>query len=245
MVPNAAPRRYVRSRVRADAPHLLGTDLAAHGALAQVLGLVDTLPHPAQCAELAGPGQHGALAVDLEVLEGVVADADADRAVAVARLEVLLPQIRRLEDMPVAIDQHGIRAHRVSAPLPALARRADALPLHLDAGGLAVPGVGGHALRAQHVLLHLLRRRLGQLVDDAHVARHHEVRHARQQERDQVGRDRGAAPSAERHHDQHLVLADLARHGDGRRLLHRGMRARPRPRPRTRRCSRRAGGSRP
>ena len=41
---------------------------------------------------------------------------------------------------------------------------------------------------AQQVLLHLLRRRLGQLGHDAHVARHHEVRHARHQELDQLGR---------------------------------------------------------
>ena len=105
-------------RVRADAPHLLGTDLAAHGALAQVLGLVDTLSHPAQVAELPRPWEDGALAVDLEILEGVVADADANRAVAVARLEVLLPQIGRLEDVPVAIDQHGVRGHRALRSSP-------------------------------------------------------------------------------------------------------------------------------
>src|SRR4029450_5431673 len=93
-------------RVRADPAHLLGTDLPAHGALAQVLGLVDTFSHPAQVAELPRPWEAGALAVDLEILEGVVAHADANRPVAVARLEVLLPQIGRLEDMPVAIDHH-------------------------------------------------------------------------------------------------------------------------------------------
>ena len=65
-------------------------------------------------------------------------------------------------------------------------------------------------------------RRLGQRRHDADVARHHEVGHARDQEVDQLGRiERAAVDQRDRH--QHLVLGELARHGDDRRLLDRGM----------------------
>ena len=54
-----------------------------------------------------------------------------------------------------------------------------------NAGFLAVPRIGGDAVAAQEMLLHLLGRRLGQVRDDADVARHHEMGHARDQESDQ------------------------------------------------------------
>src|SRR5262249_13884930 len=67
--------------------------------------------HPAERAKLARPRQHGALAGDLEILEAVVANADADRAVAVSGLEIFLPEVGRLEDVPIAVDDHRACVH--------------------------------------------------------------------------------------------------------------------------------------
>jgi hypothetical protein len=94
-----------------DPAHLLRTNLAAQGALAHLPGVLHSLAHAAQGAELARTGQGGALACDLEVLVAVVADADPERAVAVARLEMLLPEIGWLEDVPIAIDDRGGLGH--------------------------------------------------------------------------------------------------------------------------------------
>ena len=105
MVPNAAPRRYVCSGVGRIAADVLGARCRPRIARSRsCLRLVDPLAHPAERAELARAGERGALAVDLEVLEAVVAHADADRAVAIGGLEVGLPQIGRLEDVAVAVD---------------------------------------------------------------------------------------------------------------------------------------------
>jgi hypothetical protein len=112
-------------RSRANPPSLFRTDLTAHGSLAQPPRLVHPLAHAAQGAELAGAGQGGALAVDLQILVTVVADPDADRATAVAGLEILLPQVGRLEDVPVAVDDHG--ASRIRRGGPGSGRRS---PVH-------------------------------------------------------------------------------------------------------------------
>jgi len=91
---------------RTNPAPLVRTDRAAHGPLPQAPRLVHPLAHAAQRAELAGSGQGGAPAVDLQILVAVITDPDRDRAAAVAGLEILLPQVGRLEDVPVAIDDH-------------------------------------------------------------------------------------------------------------------------------------------
>src|SRR5262245_23506999 len=132
-------------RPRADPAHLLGTDLAAHRPLAQLPRLVDPLAHAAQCAQLAGAGQGGSPAVDLQVFIAVVADPDPDGTGPVAGLEVLLPEIGRLEDVPVAINDHreGYNTrtdearHLRSIPVPDLAGHPRAVqePARVDAEG--------------------------------------------------------------------------------------------------------------
>ena len=69
-------------------------------------------------------------------------------------------------------------------PSPASCRRPlrQSLALDDDAGLLAVPGVGCDAFGAQEVLLHFLGRRARQVVDDAEIARYHEMGEARAQE---------------------------------------------------------------
>ena len=148
MVPNAAPRRYVSAPVAGGSRGSPRARISPRIARSRRSPrLVDALC-PSRPGCRAGParGDRCALAVDLEILEAVVAHPDADRAVAVGGLEVLLPQIRRLED--VAASQSISIASVVIAALRSLSRRrrgADALALHPDARGGAVPCVGGDA----------------------------------------------------------------------------------------------------
>ncbi len=96
---------------RREHPHLLGLGVAAHRALAQFARVLDLLAHAAERAEQAGRCHLRALAIDFEILEAVVADANAHRAVAILRVDVFLPEIGRFEDMSVAIDNHFFGLH--------------------------------------------------------------------------------------------------------------------------------------
>src|SRR5262249_38640911 len=60
-----------------DATHLLWCHLTAHRALAKLARLVDPLAHAPERAELARASNRGRPAVDEQLLEAVVADADA------------------------------------------------------------------------------------------------------------------------------------------------------------------------
>src|SRR5262249_12846327 len=61
--------------------------------------------HRAEEAERAVARPHRGLAVDLEVLEPGIVDADAERAGPVLRLEGVLPERRRLEHVPVRVSR--------------------------------------------------------------------------------------------------------------------------------------------
>jgi hypothetical protein len=50
------------------------------------------------------------------VLETIVANADAKRAVAILRLEVSLPQIGWLEDVAIAVDDEFVVGHERAPP---------------------------------------------------------------------------------------------------------------------------------
>src|SRR5262245_26287237 len=103
-------------RCGTDAAHLLGRDLPAHRALAELARLVDPLAHPTERAELARASDRGRPAVDEEVLEAVLADADAERSIAIRRLQVGLPQIGRLEDVAIAVDNERVGRHGFALP---------------------------------------------------------------------------------------------------------------------------------
>src|SRR5262249_22778217 len=96
-----------------DPPDLVGSDLPPHRALPELPRLVDALAHSSEGAELALTSDGGALAVDLQILEAVVAHADAQGPVAIGRLEVRFPQIRRFKNVPVAIDHERFGRHHV------------------------------------------------------------------------------------------------------------------------------------
>ena len=96
-----------------DSPHVLGCDVPAHRLLAERPRLVDLLAHPAEGAQLTPAGDRGGPAVDLQVLEAVVAHADAECPLPVGGLEIGLPQIRWLQDVPVAVDYRRLDRHRV------------------------------------------------------------------------------------------------------------------------------------
>src|SRR6202035_5642088 len=96
-----------------DPPDVLGCDVPAHRLLAERARLVDLLAHPAEGAQLPPTGDRGGPAVDLQVLEAVVAHAYAEGPLPVGGLEVGLPQVRRLEDVPVAVDYRRLGRHRV------------------------------------------------------------------------------------------------------------------------------------
>src|SRR5262249_6229742 len=74
------------------------------------------LAHSSEGAELALPSDGRALAVDLQILEAVVAHADAQGPVAIGGLEVGFPQIRRFEGVAVAIDHEGFGLHHLLLP---------------------------------------------------------------------------------------------------------------------------------
>ena len=60
--------------------------------------------HRAERRREAAPAHRRALAGDLQLLEAVLVDAEAQRPVAELRVDVLLPQRRRLEDVAVGVD---------------------------------------------------------------------------------------------------------------------------------------------
>src|SRR5438445_15652 len=96
-----------------DPADVMGRNISAHRALPELPRLVDPLAHAAEGAELARTGDRGAPAVDLQVLEAVVAHAYPERPGAIGGLQVGLPQIRRLEDVAVAVDHAIPGRHRV------------------------------------------------------------------------------------------------------------------------------------
>ena len=97
---------------RTKSADFLGRDVAAHRAFAELARLLDSLAHAAERRELAGARDRGGPPIDQQLLEAVVGDADAERAVAIDRLQVGLPEVRRLEDVPIAID-HERSGHRI------------------------------------------------------------------------------------------------------------------------------------
>ena len=113
----------------ANSPHILGTHVASHRGLAEIPGLVHLLAHAAEGAELANARELRALAIDLEVLVAVVAHADPDRAVSDFRLEVLLPQIGRLQDVSVAVDHGVVCVHRVHLYWRGTSRTVPGMPV--------------------------------------------------------------------------------------------------------------------
>jgi len=63
------------------------------------------LPHRAERSGEAAAREQRRAAADLQILETLVVDPDAQRAVAVRGLQVALPQVGRLEDVPVGVDR--------------------------------------------------------------------------------------------------------------------------------------------
>ena len=90
MLPNGASRRYVRS----------GSSCIARRSGSPIAPSVDGKPLRLIVERLAA---------DLELLEPVLVEHDAQRPVAVLRLEVRLPQVGRLEDVAVGVDGAGER----------------------------------------------------------------------------------------------------------------------------------------
>ena len=60
--------------------------------------------HRSECRREAATTHRRALAVDLQLLQAVLVEHDAQRPVAVRRVDVLLPQRRRLEDVAIGVD---------------------------------------------------------------------------------------------------------------------------------------------
>src|SRR5262249_18897792 len=92
---------------------LVGRALPPHGPLPELARLVDALAHSSEGAELALTSDGGALAVDLQILEAVIAYADAQGPAAIGGLEVRFPQIWRFENVAVAIDHERFGCHHV------------------------------------------------------------------------------------------------------------------------------------
>src|ERR1700677_4166143 len=78
-------------------------------AFAAAACLFDLLAHAAEGAELPLAGQFGPAPVNFEKFVAVVIDFDVDSAIAIARLEIGFPQIGRLKDMTVRINDEGSR----------------------------------------------------------------------------------------------------------------------------------------
>src|SRR5262249_29137771 len=94
-----------------DATPILWRHLPAHGAPTNLARFVDPLAHATERAELARASDRGRPAVDEQLLEAVVADADAERPIPILRIEVGFPQIRRLEDVAIAVDYERVGRH--------------------------------------------------------------------------------------------------------------------------------------
>ncbi len=150
-------------RLRREHPHLLGLCVAAHRALAQLPGVLDLLAHAAERAEQAGRSHLGALAIDLEIFEAVVADADAHRAVAILRIDVFFPEVRRLEDMSVAIDHHFFGLHGINSHYSVVIR----LSIQKIASGLTGDAVPRSRINGAIVNMNSLRPRPAQAEDTA------------------------------------------------------------------------------
>src|SRR5262249_6805652 len=109
-----AERRTAEIRLimsRPNAAHVFWAHVTPHRTLAKTSCLVDPLPHAPERAELAGTRKLGSAPVDLEVLVTVVAHADPDGAVAHRGLEVLLPEVGRLQDVSVPVDHGRLGPH--------------------------------------------------------------------------------------------------------------------------------------
>ena len=140
MVPNPAPRsRCARGSGRI--PRISSGRISPRMARSRrCLASSTRCPIPPKRAELAWARKHGALAVDLERIE-LRADANPDRSVAIARLEELLPQIGRLGGC-ARRNRSAWRRWSSRSPFLSRRRRANALALHRDPRGGAVPGLG-------------------------------------------------------------------------------------------------------
>src|SRR5580700_6657530 len=98
-------------RLRREHPHLFGLGVAAHRAFAQLSRVLDLLAHAAERSEQSGLSHRGALAIYFEILEAVIADPNAHRAVAIFGIDILLPEVGWFEDMSVAIDNQFFGFH--------------------------------------------------------------------------------------------------------------------------------------
>jgi hypothetical protein len=105
------PRHVGVARTGHQVAQLLGAQLAAHRALAHPRHIRHLLAHPAQRREPAAAAQPRNLAVDLEILVTLLPGDDADRALAILRFEVALPQIGRFENVTVGVDDHRFGRH--------------------------------------------------------------------------------------------------------------------------------------
>src|SRR5580704_3226991 len=150
-------------RLRREHPHLLGLCVAAHRALAQLSGVLDFLAHAAERAEQAGRGHFGALAINLEVFEAVLADADTHRAVAILRVDVFFPEVGRLEDMSVAIDHHFFGLHGINSYYSVVTR----LTIQKIASGLTGDAVPRSRINGAIVNMNSLRPSPAQAEDTA------------------------------------------------------------------------------
>src|SRR5437773_9458258 len=116
MVPNAAPPRYVCSGV-GRMPRTSAGGTSSRIARSRSSRASSTrLPNAAEGAELARAGNRGGPAVDQEMLEAVVTDAYPERPVAIGGFQIDLPQIRRFEDVAVAVDHERPGRHGVAPP---------------------------------------------------------------------------------------------------------------------------------
>ena len=102
--------RFSRSRrsrrsFASQAPQARVVEIGEAGALARRRGNLADQVHRAEAGGQVPPHHLGGLAVDLQVLEAVWILAHAEGMVAVGGLEVAVPQVGRLEDVPVRVDR--------------------------------------------------------------------------------------------------------------------------------------------
>ncbi|MFZ0680532.1 hypothetical protein [Candidatus Binatus sp.] len=102
---------------RREHPHLLGLGVATHRALAQFPRVLDLLTHATERSEQARRRHLRPLAIYFEILEAVIADPNAHRAFAILRIDVLLPEVGRFEDMSVAIDNQFFGFHSTNSAI--------------------------------------------------------------------------------------------------------------------------------
>jgi hypothetical protein len=61
-----------------------------------------------ECAHHAAAYEAAHVAIDFEVFPSALVELNAHRAVAISRFEVALPEIRRLEDMAICVDDERL-----------------------------------------------------------------------------------------------------------------------------------------